>query len=656
MSAPDDYRPDIDGLRAVAVGVVILFHATPDVLPGGFIGVDVFFVVSGYLITSIILREIRGGTFTLRNFYARRCRRILPALVVVLAATWAIGRAALTQADFQTVGKHILGGSTFTSNILLWRETGYFDIAAVRKPLLHLWSLGVEEQFYLVWPPLAMLAVVRRWHPLWLSSILLAGSLALAIALSPAHGDATFYLLPMRMWELLVGAVLVQLEWRAGGGPAPRRPNSVWREARAVVGLLLIGAVCFFDPGTGRARIGWLVAPVLGAALVISARGAWVNRRLLAPRAVVLMGLISYPLYLWHWPLLSVVTLLAGQTTMQQLGLLKAGAVLLAFVLAALTWRWVELPLRRLATPTAARPRRTEQVLVFSACVLIAMSVVGVRTWDRGRRPPEVDTIAGDEPLLDTTALFPGAYHPRMSSADSVVVLLGDSHANHLVPGLVPEARKHKFGVTYIGLPGCPGVPLSTSIWGAPDMFEQCQSLTDATLSHFVPDPTAKIFVFAVRGGLYTVGTDSADTKTGKPRVEVSLETRQRVLFEGYTKVMSQLERAGKRFALVQDVPELGFDPYYCEARFATAKFMGNECSIARETVDDRQRDYRRVVTRLQQDHPQLLVFDPLPLFCDSRWCYAKRNGMMMYRDTTHLSAAGSALLAEGLVKILFRP
>ncbi|MBI3401482.1 MAG: acyltransferase [Acidobacteria bacterium] len=654
MSRADSYRPDIDGLRAVAVVLVILFHATPGLLPGGFIGVDVFFVISGYLITSIILREISDGAFTLRSFYARRCRRILPALVVVLTATWAIGRATLTATDFQFVGKHILGGATFTSNILLWRETGYFDIAAGRKPLLHLWSLGVEEQFYLVWPPLAMLAVIRRWRPLWLSAILLTGSLILAIALSPAQGDATFYLLPTRMWELLVGAVLVQMEWRSDAPADPTASSGVWREARAVIGLLLIFAVCLFDPGTGRARLAWLVAPVAGAALLISARGAWINRQLLARRAIVWIGLISYPLYLWHWPLLSMVTLLAGQTTMQQLAVLKAGAVTLAFVLSALTWRWVELPVRRLATETAARPRRNVQVLAVSAGVLIAMSGAGAWTWDRSR--PSEDTIAADEPLRDATVLFPDADYRRMSTRESVVVLVGDSHSNHLLPGLVPEARRHGFGVSYVGLPGCTGVTLATRIWGPPDMFERCQTLADATLSRFVPDPAAKVFVFAVRGGLYSVGTDSSDATSGHPWVELPSETRQRVLYEGYSAAMTRIERAGKRVALVQDVPELGFDPHYCEARLATAKFLGNECSIARETVDDRQRAYRRVVARLRQAHPQLAVFDPLPLLCDRRWCYAKRNGQIMYRDPTHLSAAGSAMVAESLGKILFRP
>ena len=665
MSRAEEYRPDIDGLRAVAVVLVVLFHATGDLLPGGFIGVDVFFVISGYLITSIILREIHTGTFTLRRFYARRCRRILPALVVVLAATYAIARASLTPLDFSFVSKHVLGGATFTSNILLWRENGYFDIAAIRKPLLHLWSLGVEEQFYLVWPPLAMLAVVRRWRPLWLSAFLLVGSLALAIGVPPAQADAAFYLLPARMWELLVGAVLVQMEWRsepagswrpASAGPiASAAASCVWRELRSVIGVLLIFAVCFFDPGYGRARIAWLVAPVAGAALVISARGAWINRRLLGLRVVVWIGLISYPLYLWHWPLLSIVTLVAGQATMPQLNLLKGGAVALAFGLAALTWWWVELPARRLAAVTPARPRRNEQVLVFSACVLIAMGTVGWRTWDRGRAP-ELDAVAGDEPLLDTASLFPGAGYHRMSAAGSVVLLLGDSHSRHLLPGLVPEARRRGFGVTHIGFAGCPGVPFSVRLWGLESHHEQCQALVGATLSHFLDDPTVKAVVFAARGAMYTVGTSSGILDPEAQPLKVPLETRLRTIYEGYSDTMTRVERAGKRFLLVLDIPELTYEPGYCEARLSSATLVSNKCAMPRQTVDDRQRDFREIVGRLQREHPQLQVFDPLLLLCDSRWCYAKRNGMMMYRDNNHLSGAASVMVADALGKILFRP
>lgn len=645
------YRPDIDGLRALAVVVVIIFHASHDLLPGGFVGVDVFFVISGYLITSIILREIDAGTFTLAGFYARRCRRILPALVVVLSATWAIGRVALAEADFQMVGKHILGGSTFTSNILLWRETGYFDIAAIRKPLLHLWSLGVEEQFYLVWPPLAMLAVVWRGRPLALSFVLLTASIALAAGLPPSQGDATFYLLPTRMWELLTGAVLLQMQpWVA----ASIARGSIRREATAIAGLLLIGVVCFFEPGTGRARIAWLAAPVAGAALVIAARDAWVNRRLLSNPGVVLIGLISYPLYLWHWPLLSMVTLLAGQTPMQQLQRLKYGAVALAFLLAWLTWRLVERPVRRLATQTAERPRRNQHVLAFSAVVLIVFSTVGWTSWHRGR-VHDVVAIAADEPLLDGAALFPGTDYHRVSTANAVLLLVGDSHSNHLVPGLVPEARAHGFGVSHVGWAGCLGVPLAVRLWGSAELFKDCQATIASSSARFLDDPRVKIVLFAARAGMYSVGTDRSDAVAEGGFVKMPTDARSRVLYDGYSATMRRLEASGRRIALMLDVPELDFEPHYCVARLASATFMGNLCAIARHTVDERQAAYRDVISRLQREHPQLAVFDPVPLFCDTAWCYARRNGRMMYRDPNHLSPDGSAFIAEALGRVLFQ-
>ena len=655
MKPAREYRPDIDGLRAVAVVLVILFHALPDVFAGGFVGVDVFFVISGYLITSIILRETRAQTFTLQNFYARRCRRILPALIVVLAATWTIGRVALTSDDFRILGKHILGGATFTSNILLWQETGYFDISAVRKPLLHLWSLGVEEQFYLVWPPLVMLAVVRRWRPLLLSAVVLVSSLAFATVMMPARDDLVFYLLPARMWELLAGAVLVQLEWRTGEAVDSHTWRGVAHELKGVAGLLLIGIPCLVDPGFGRSRIAWLIAPVVGTVLVTSAAGARINRQVLSHPVLVLVGLFSYPLYLWHWPLLSVVTLLSERATVFQITLLKAGAVSLAFLLAWLTWRFVELPVRRFAVaPSVSRPRRNRQVLLFSACALVATSAVGWFSWDRAHTA-EVAAEAG-EPLLSGDTVYPGASYSRYSSAASVVLLVGDSHSSHLLSGLVPLARKHGFGVSHFGYGGCLGLPLTERLWGTVELFGRCQSSADAILRYFLRDPAVKIILFSARGELYAEGKEAGIVTAADNNTAMPTDVRQRVLHDAYADAISKAENASKRAVLALDIPELDFDPEYCLGRLSSSTRFGKQCAIERRSVDERQRNYRSVVQRLQSEYPRLTVFDPIPLLCDSVWCYAKRNGLLMYRGDNHLGVDGSRIVAKQLGEVLFAP
>ena len=581
-----DYRPDIDGLRAVAVVLVILFHAVPGVVAGGFVGVDVFFVISGYLITSIILRETHAGTFTLQDFYARRCRRILPALIVVLAATWTVGRAALTSDDFRVVGKHIFGGATFTSNIVLWQETGYFDISAIRKPLLHLWSLGVEEQFYLVWPPLLMLAAVLRWRPLRLSVAVLAGSLAFAIVMTPARDALAFYMLPARMWELLAGAVLVQIEWRTATAADTRSRLGVAHELKAAAGLLLIAIPCFVDPGFGRSRIAWLVAPVAGTVLVTSAAWARINRRVLSHPVLVRVGLFSYPLYLWHWPLLSVVTLLSERATVFHIALLKAGAVSAAFLLAWLTWRFVELPVRRFAVaPAASRPRRNRQVLLASAFALSATSAVGWFSWDPARAAANVAAEAG-EPLLRGDTVYPGAAYSRYSSASSVVLLVGDSHSAHLLPGLVPLARTHGFGVSHFGVGGCLGVPMAERLWGTIELFARCQSSAQAILTHFLPDPAVKIVLFSARGELYAEGREAGIVVAADNNTALPADVRQRVLHDAYADAIRQVEDAGKRAVLALDIPELDFVPEYCLSRLSSSSLFGKQCAIGRRSVD----------------------------------------------------------------------
>ena len=263
------YRPDIDGLRAVAVLPVLLLHAFPTVLPGGYVGVDVFFVISGYLITGILLNEVAQGTFSVRRFYVRRARRLFPALFVVLLAVFAFGWVALLPNEFTSLGKHELAGAAFVSNIALWREQGYFDVGSKLKPLLHLWSLGVEEQYYLLWPLLVSL-LARRRHAFWIAAALLGlASFALNVLWIEPWPTLTFYLLLTRFWELLVGGIFAfgsrgraakrQSDPVAANGLAQLTGASLRSHALSIVGLLSIAiAIVRFDHGTsfpdGRRR------------------------------------------------------------------------------------------------------------------------------------------------------------------------------------------------------------------------------------------------------------------------------------------------------------------------------------------------------------------------------------------------------------------
>jgi len=336
-SSPSDrYRPDIDGLRAVAVMLVVNFHAFPEAMPGGFIGVDIFFVISGFLITGIIARELDQQRFSLLAFYDRRIRRIFPALIVVLGATLVLGWLWMLPAAYAQLSADVIASAAFFSNIALLLQSGYFDVESGKKPLLHLWSLGIEEQFYLFWPLILMLAARLRLGILAVASVIALASFVLNVALIGADPVATFYLPFTRAWELLTGAALA-----CGWNQISQTSRA--SNFRAATGFLLIAvAAAVLDPH--RAFPGWwAVLPVAGGALLLSAPAAWGCRHLLASPPLVWIGLISYPLYLWHWPLLVFFSLIKfSPLTLPERELVLLASALLAW----LTYRFVEKPFR----------------------------------------------------------------------------------------------------------------------------------------------------------------------------------------------------------------------------------------------------------------------------------------------------------------------
>ncbi|MFZ4541068.1 MAG: acyltransferase family protein, partial [Rickettsiales bacterium] len=297
------YRRDIDGLRGIAILAVLLFHAFTNLIPGGYVGVDIFFVISGYLITGILLHGLNEGTFTFRQFYARRIRRIFPALAIVLLSTWIAGWFILFPEEYTELGKHMGASSLFISNIILWKEAGYFDRTAELKPLLHLWSLGVEEQFYIFWP--ALLLVFHRKRHGWAGLVALTAiSFVANLAFLHNAPTGTFFLLPTRFWQLGLGGMLAYAELK----PLPRRVQS---PILCMLGLALILIACFTFTDASPYP-GWrALLPTIGAALIIlSASGG----KLIGNKPLLWLGLISYPLYLWHWPLLAYARILhAGE-------------------------------------------------------------------------------------------------------------------------------------------------------------------------------------------------------------------------------------------------------------------------------------------------------------------------------------------------------
>ncbi|SEN33902.1 acyltransferase family protein [Bradyrhizobium sp. OK095] len=444
------YRPHVDGLRAIAVSLVVLYHAFPEQLPGGFIGVDIFFVISGYLITGIIARDVGGGRFDLLEFYARRARRIFPALLLVLCATMAAGYRWMLPDAYRQLGIDTFASAAFSANIALMLQSGYFDVESAKKPLLHLWSLGIEEQFYVLWP-LILTISARLGASLFRVSLVLGLALFLLnLSLVGSYPVLTFYLPFTRAFELLAGAALA-IGWR-------ETSDGRWHDPRALAGALLIA----FAAGTFDSTVafpGWRAAlPAAGSVLLLSAPGAWGNRFILASRPMVRIGLISYPYYLWHWPLLVFFAMVkSSRLTDIERGL----TICLSMLLAWATYRLVEIPIRRGNSP--ALKART---LAACMAVVAAAGVVVIR-WNGfdARLPPEVRAIAFvatdatgwriNECLLDLGRKTEYAEACVERKNHPIILLWGDSTAGALLPGLRSAQETRGFGIAQFTANSC---------------------------------------------------------------------------------------------------------------------------------------------------------------------------------------------------------
>jgi peptidoglycan/LPS O-acetylase OafA/YrhL len=443
------YRPDVDGLRAVAVLGVIAFHASPAALPGGFAGVDVFFVISGFLISGIVFEQLEAGRFSLWNFYARRARRILPALLLVIAVTLLCGWRLLLPDELRELGKEAAGGAGFVANLVFWEDSNYFTARDSFRPLLNLWSLGVEEQFYVVWP-LILVLMFRLRAGAW-AAILPIGLASLYFSAWTANYDpvSSFYLPMSRFWELLAGALLAWFTYShrgraavaAAGAFLPSRLLTIAGNVAAFAGIGLVAAsmTCITEE---MPFPGWLALPPVGGAFLLIAAGprAWVNRWLLAHPAMVFVGLVSYPLYLWHWPALIFTRALSlGPPPPAAI----AAAVAASFLLAWLTYRFVEIPIRsRRGTPMPA-------ALLAGAIVATTLGIAVMRSDGYpDRYPPDIRAILDVRtdnmlavwrhrkcflPARQTARAFqPECVDP---APGPIVVIWGDSHGAALYAG-----------------------------------------------------------------------------------------------------------------------------------------------------------------------------------------------------------------------------
>jgi peptidoglycan/LPS O-acetylase OafA/YrhL len=628
------YRPDIDGMRAVAVAGVVAFHANPRLAPGGFSGVDVFLAISGYLISRLILDALAGGAFRFRDFYARRLVRLAPALAIVLAACWGFGWLTLLPSEYAQLGTHVAGGAGFLDNVVFWSESGYFDADAATKPLLHLWSLGVEEQFYLLWPPLVALAWWRRVPLLGVMLGLALVSFAVNVATVHSHPAAAFYLPPSRLWELSLGGALACLSYRAPLD-VPR-----WLPSAASGGALVLLVMSFAWLGAGHPFPGWWALLPVGWALATIAAGpnAWVNRVVLGHPVLTFVGAISYPLYLWHWPLLTFARIV---TSGDPGGGLIATLVTASVLLAWLTYRFVEQPVQ-----SAYRAGRTRWVPARLVASLGAVAIAGlsVRVWSRelpSRFPSTVQALVDFEydyaaayrerrcylmPDQPQSAFAPECVDAGGATAAPLVVLWGDSHAAHLYPGLRQLQQDVRFRLAQFTGSACP--PLL-----ALEVAEQpfCRGVNDDVITR-IASLKPETVLLAARWDVYGY-SHLADTIAALRRVSGA-----RIVLLG------QLPNWTER------VPRLLFN----ESRRRRFAVVPTRLPFLDGHYDRADRVLREEATRLG-----VAFVSAYGILCDADGCLVRLDGgpaVLTTWDDHHLTSAGSTFVARALAPRLFGP
>lgn len=671
MQISFDYRTEIDGLRAVAVLLVVANHAKYPFFSGGFIGVDVFFVISGYLITRVILNRELEKKFSIVDFYLRRVRRIVPALVLVLLFCLPVAYWLMLPNELVDFGKAAVGAVFFYSNHVLWRQGGYFDVDADLQPLLHLWSLAVEEQFYLGFPLVMIIGLKVRRRILAISLwTILFGSLLLMFGLHVDMPRASFYLLPTRAWEILAGAVV------ALGGQTlqSRGSNPILTQVFPAVGLTtILASALLFDQTTRFPGVATLF-PVFGTALVLLGDGSrsWVSS-LLNWKPLQLIGLASFSIYLWHQPLLVFGRLLSADYLN---GAQRDGIVLLTLVVGLASWHFIEKPFRN---PTRMRTPKVLVAVVAVSLVVSATALVFVREGGfLNRLPPlarahhervNLQSVCGeqssdwiiDKPLQ--TCLFGDR------SGTKTVFLVGDSHADALLPFLHEKFKRTETRGVRVLLSGCQEIPGSYRRGEVPYDLTFCESAHRKLLATIGREHAETILsvrwnfrLFPIPGEIDTLeATNSEGGREVEDYREYVIANSFGIGTEAVQKKLALLQLFGnlliasERLYLVGPVPEIAWN--INRINFSYYRAHGeilDQLSIPQKDFEERSRFINGVIKEFELENPtsNLRVIFPADSLCDTfvkSRCIAQWKGIPLYFDDDHLSYEGAKLLFDSV-------
>lgn len=630
------YRREIDGLRAVAVIPVILFHAGLTVFSGGYVGVDVFFVISGYLITSIVISELGNGDFSIARFYERRARRILPALFFVILCCIPFAWMWMLPEELKAFSQSIVAVVFFVSNILFWREEGYFAPAAELKPLLHTWSLAVEEQYYLLFP--VFLMVMWRFgrnRVFWM----IAATAALSLLLSEwgwryASG-ANFYLAPTRAWELLAGSMCAF--WLSTN---PQRTSN----ALSLAGLaLILFAIFQFDDTTPFPSI-YALVPVSGAALIIlfGGTGTWAAR-LLSTRGFVGIGLISYSAYLWHQPLFAFARI---RSIMEPAPELMMALAAVSLVLAYFSWRYIEQPFRK--GRESILPTR-QSVFAYSgaaAAVFVAIGVGGHLSDGAASRPTPVGITFEDalkagriDPNYGLNSDCEGRFtlsENCRTGASPEAILWGDSYAMHLAPSLAASPSSLSF-IQHTKSQCAPIVDIS--LIGDITPWRDCLAFNDQVLNYIRNNSSAK---YVIVSSPYAIIEPNIDIYFRDGRVES--RDQYKIVLEKILKTNELIKSLGKQMVIISPTPRSGSDIGQCLLRAAIFGEPSSVCDFARAKSLAQFGKQYKLLKDVSKVVPVVWLDD---FICPDGVCHAMLDGAFVYRDTGHLSIEGGRLLGR---------
>lgn len=661
------YRPDIDGLRALAILSVVIYHAFPGSLSGGFSGVDIFFVISGYLIFSIILKGLQTNTFSFTEFYAHRIKRIFPALSIVVLSTYLFGWTVLFPDEFRLLGKHVFAGMGFYENFLLRSESGYFDVSSETKPLMHLWSLAIEEQFYLLFPLIAWLGWRMRVNLLIIVVILTAISFSLNITGINKNIVKTFFMPQTRVWELLSGAILAYFVVRQHSKNNPlnfglpliiEQQLDTLKNISSFLGISLIIFNFILLKETYLFPGWWALVSVLGAVLIILAGpSSWVNRTLLANKPMIFIGVLSYPLYLWHWPVLTFSRILQPEAPAILSGTV---CIIISLLLSWLTYRLVEKPIRFGST-----------TWVKTASLCIVASLLGTAGYVTYKKDGfAFRSIVEKNPLIKPTPIAQSFEHRGCglneedtkefsfcstdSRGNAKFALVGDSKAAALLPGIFSYENPNGYWKV-IGGNGRSGptVPVISNA----GIYQQYQTLAHLTLKAIINDPKLEVVAIATSTrALFQLDNDySIEKLPASPNKQSALE--------GLDTMVSEIIKAGKKVVLVVDNPTLP-DPKKCvprETSLATLDLLfgltkQTPCSISYEKHMELSATYRDMLYTIERRHiGSVRVFDTLDILCDTTThiCGSVADGRLVYGFTDHISAYSSVRIAEKLIPFI---